>query len=118
MTLLYGRGVRGRKSRQPPQKQPYWYAQAELGQREYKLKWVGYSLAESTWEPVENLGTIEELIDDYHKQTRTKRDSPMSKQRKQGEAPYRPPSRSSSKEELPKKKRGRPRKVKDPLQPI
>ena len=33
----------------------------------YKVKWKGYSSAESTWEPKENLTNVEELIEEFEK---------------------------------------------------
>ncbi len=32
---------------------------------EYKIKWKGYSINESTWEPLKNLKNIEEI--EFHK---------------------------------------------------
>lgn len=33
--------------------------------REYQVKWRGYPLSESTWEPENNLKTCKDLIQDY-----------------------------------------------------
>jgi len=35
------------------------------GKIEYKIKWEGYSMNESTWEPIENLETAKELVEEY-----------------------------------------------------
>ena len=35
------------------------------GKLEYKIKWEGYSIGESTWEPLENLETAKELVAEY-----------------------------------------------------
>ena len=35
------------------------------GKVEYKIKWVGYSYSECTWEPLKNLENIQKLIDDF-----------------------------------------------------
>ena len=36
------------------------------GKEEYKIKWVGYSMSECTWEPLKNLENIKKMIDDYN----------------------------------------------------
>ena len=36
------------------------------GKVEYKIKWVGYSMQECTWEPLKNLENIKKMIDDYN----------------------------------------------------
>ena len=35
------------------------------GKYEYKIKWEGYPMSESTWEPMKNLMTAKELVDEY-----------------------------------------------------
>jgi len=35
------------------------------GKIKYLIKWVGYPKEESTWEPLENLSNILEMITDY-----------------------------------------------------
>ena len=35
------------------------------GKCEYKIKWEGYPLNQSTWEPLENLQTAIELVNEY-----------------------------------------------------
>jgi hypothetical protein len=51
------------------------------GQFEYKIKWEGYAMNESTWEPMKNLETIKELVEEYnrtHPITEKKRPSKAS----------------------------------------
>ena len=36
------------------------------GKVEYKIKWEGYSMSECTWEPMKNLETVKELVDEYN----------------------------------------------------
>ena len=51
------------------------------GQFEYKIKWEGYAMNESTWEPMKNLETIKELVEEYnrtHPKTEKKRPSKAS----------------------------------------
>ena len=33
----------------------------------YKIKWDGYPMSQCTWEPLENLATVLELVEDYDK---------------------------------------------------
>ena len=35
------------------------------GKYEYKIKWEGYPINQSTWEPMKNLMTAKELVDEY-----------------------------------------------------
>ncbi len=35
------------------------------GKFEYKIKWEGYPMSQSTWEPMKNLDTAKELVDEY-----------------------------------------------------
>ena len=35
------------------------------GRLEYKIKWEGYPMSQSTWEPLENLKTAMELVEEY-----------------------------------------------------
>ena len=65
------------------------------GVKEYYVKWVGYSDAENTWEPVENLGNSTDLIEEFEAKqkaqaTEKKRKRPDKKgaaEQKQEEAP-------------------------------
>lgn len=36
------------------------------GKLYYKIKWTGYPLSESTWEPIENLDTVKELVEIFN----------------------------------------------------
>ena len=36
------------------------------GRYEYKLKWEGYPMSQSTWEPMKNLETAKELVEEYN----------------------------------------------------
>ena len=36
------------------------------GKYEYKIKWEGYPIDESTWEPLKNLKHAKELVDEYN----------------------------------------------------
>ena len=51
------------------------------GKYEYLIKWKDYSINESTWEPMDNLYFIKELVDEYDKSYETKN----SKKKKKGE---------------------------------
>ena len=49
---------------------------------EYKIKWEGYSIKECTWEPIENLQTAIELVEEYdklHPNKKIKNYTPKSK---------------------------------------
>ena len=35
---------------------------------EYKIKWEGYPMNQSTWEPLENLRTAMELVEEYDRE--------------------------------------------------
>ncbi len=37
------------------------------GKYEYKIKWEGYSMNECTWEPMKNLESAKELVDEYNR---------------------------------------------------
>ncbi len=37
------------------------------GKIEYKIKWAGYSMNECTWEPMKNLESAKELVDEYNR---------------------------------------------------
>ena len=36
------------------------------GRYEYKIKWEGYPMSQSTWEPMKNLETAKELVEEYN----------------------------------------------------
>jgi hypothetical protein len=38
------------------------------GKYEYLIKWEDYPESENTWEPLKNLGSIKELVDEYDKE--------------------------------------------------
>ena len=38
------------------------------GKYEYLIKWEDYPDSENTWEPLKNLGSIKDLVDEYDKQ--------------------------------------------------
>ena len=42
----------------------------------YKVKWEGYPLSQCTWEPLENLQNVLDLVDEYEKSHST---TPSSK---------------------------------------
>ncbi|VDN97115.1 unnamed protein product [Rodentolepis nana] len=46
----------------------------------YKVRWVGYPSSEDTWEPEENLTSVRNLIDQFHKQKRTSSPSSITSQ--------------------------------------
>ncbi len=37
----------------------------EFNEYEYKIKWKGYTLEESTWEPLSSLEFVMDLVSDY-----------------------------------------------------
>lgn len=39
---------------------------------QYKVKWKGYSIREATWEPIKNLGNVQNLIQKYERNTELK----------------------------------------------
>ena len=46
------------------------------GRLEYKIKWEGYPMSESTWEPMKNLESAKEMVEEYN------RTHPMNSQKK------------------------------------
>lgn len=63
----------------------------EDGEVKYLIKWEGWSIDQSTWEPIENLNNINHLIEDFEREALELRDK--EKKRKVG----RPPLRESMK---------------------
>ena len=37
------------------------------GKYEYKIKWEGYPMSQSTWEPMKNLESAKELVEEYNR---------------------------------------------------
>ena len=37
------------------------------GRLEYKIKWEGYPMNQSTWEPMKNLESAKELVEEYNR---------------------------------------------------
>ncbi len=59
------------------------------GKFEYKIKWEGYPIDESTWEPMKNLETVKELVEEYnrtHPITEKKRSSKSSSRKKNSDS--------------------------------
>ena len=55
------------------------------GKLEYKIKWEGYPMSESTWEPMRNLDTAKNLVAEYdstHPFENQHKSSKSSKQKK------------------------------------
>ncbi len=55
------------------------------GHFQYKIKWEGYPMNESTWEPMKNLETVKDLVEEYnrtHPITEKKRSSKASSTKK------------------------------------
>ena len=54
------------------------------GKIEYKVKWLGYDIKESTWEPEEHLINVKELIDYFENQNKIgkKREKEKEKEKK------------------------------------
>lgn len=42
------------------------------GVTHYLIKWVGFSNSDATWEPVSNLGSLKEMIDHFHNNSKKK----------------------------------------------
>ena len=58
------------------------------GKFEYKIKWEGYPMSQSTWEPMKNLETAKELVEEYNrthpiKNVQKTSDSFINKKRKE-----------------------------------
>ena len=50
------------------------------GRLEYKIKWEGYPISQCTWEPMKNLETAKELVEEYD------RTHPMDSDKKSGKS--------------------------------
>lgn len=55
------------------------------GKIQYKIKWEGYPLSQSTWEPVSNLQNILEMIDDYNRNQNKNEKNPPKESKKEKE---------------------------------
>jgi hypothetical protein len=76
--------------------------------REYRVKWLGWASEEATWEPLENLDQCDEILEDYHRDSRDAsrgapglRRNPKRKADAQLDQVESPP---------PRRRKGRPRK--------
>jgi hypothetical protein len=88
---------------------------------EYKIKWKGYSINESTWEPLKNLKNIEEMVSEFdknfEKNVSKKNDKKLKKSEERGATTGISLSLEENESGLEKnksevkKKRGRPRKT-------
>ena len=52
------------------------------GKYEYLIKWKGYSINESTWEPLKNLNFIKNLIEEYDNSCDKKEDKKLNEETK------------------------------------
>ena len=84
------------------------------GKLEYKIKWEGYPMNQSTWEPMENLITAKELVDEYDKQypftndmlnKKTKRIKKMSAKK-----PVKKPPKKENEPQIQEKNENEPQK--------
>jgi hypothetical protein len=77
----------------------------ENGKILYKIKWQGWSMKDCTWEPIENLDTIEDMIEEFN--NRKSQDIPSSnsnyakKTRGRPKGATKNPLKSSPKSHLP-----------------
>lgn len=53
------------------------------GKYEYLIKWKDYSINESTWEPMDNLYFVKELIEEYDKSYHSKNPKKKKKEEKE-----------------------------------
>ena len=92
------------------------------GKLEYKIKWEGYPMNQSTWEPMENLITAKELVDEYDKQypftndmlnKKTKRIKKMSAKKPVKKAPKKEnePQNQEKNENEPQKEEEKPEQI-------
>ena len=87
----------------------------ENGEMRYLIKWEGWSIENSTWEPLENLGNIKNLIEKYEKEKRESRkklgrpakpDKPEKTPRKKDEAPKKKVPENEEEEPVEKNEAG------------
>jgi hypothetical protein len=77
----------------------------ENGKILYKIKWQGWSMKDCTWEPIENLDTIEDMIEEFN--NRKSQDIPTSssndakKRRGRPKGVVKNPPKASPKSHLP-----------------
>jgi hypothetical protein len=77
----------------------------ENGKIFYKIKWQGWSMKDCTWEPIENLDTIEEMVEEFN--NRKSQDIPASsstdakKKRGRPKGAVKNPPKVSAKSHLP-----------------
>jgi hypothetical protein len=68
--------------------------------REYRVKWLGWSNEDATWEPLKHLDHCNQILEDYHKDSRNSSQLRPAGRKRKAPKDLKPPRR----------KRGRPRK--------